>query len=124
MHEISIARQIAARVLSEAESADASAVLSVEVEVGDLAFLDADSLELWICRALGDGCGKDASVKVNVVRSTLSCRGCGYDGSPDLPEGHDHHLPLPPLECPRCASPDIDLNQQKDCLLKRVELRG
>lgn len=124
MHEIGIAQQIAARVLAEAANAGASTVLSVEVEVGDLAFLDADGLEMWVRRALGDGHGKDASVKVSVVQSSLACHACGYDGPPELPEDHDHHLPLPSLQCPRCASSDIDLIEQKDCLLKRVELEA
>ena len=122
MHELTMAQQIAAKVISEAAGAKAKSVVKIAIAVGDLAFLDAASMEMWIREGLRDSVGKDAAIKIEVARSTLTCGGCGFVGRPELPEHHDHHLPLPPLFCPHCGSPDIRLEEQRDCLLKSIEL--
>lgn len=122
VHEIAMAQQIAAKVISEAAEAKAKSVVKVEIAVGDLTFLDPANLEMWIREGLRDRASKDAVIKIGVVRSTLTCGACGFVGHPKLLEHHDPHMPLPPLSCPRCASPDIRLEEQRDCLLKRIEL--
>src|SRR4030042_3933488 len=122
VHEIAIAQQIAAKVISEAAEAKAKSVVKVDITVGDLAFLDPVNIEMWIREALRDSAGKDAAIKIGVARSTLTCGDCGFVGHPKLPEHHDHHLPLPPLSCPSCGSPDIRLEEQRDCLLKTIEI--
>ena len=122
MHEIAIAQQIAAKVISEAAQAKAKSVVKIELAVGDFTFLDPVSMEMWIREALKDSAGRDAAIKIDVVRSMLTCGGCGFVGHPDLPEHHDHDLPLPPLSCPHCGSPDTRLEEQHDCLLQRIEL--
>ena len=122
MHEIAIAQQIAAKVISEAAQAKAKSVVKVEIAVGDLAFLDPVSMEMWIREALRDSAGKETAIEIAIARSTLTCDGCGFVGHPELPEHHDHHLPLPSSSCPHCGSPDIRLEEQRDCLLKSIEL--
>ena len=122
MHEITLAREIAERVTREAEKANAKSVVSVEVEVGDLAFLDPDNMEMWVRQALAGSRAEGAAINIDVVASTLTCAACGFEGPPDVPEYHDHHVPLPPLSCPRCGSADIRLDGKSDCILKRIEL--
>ena len=119
---MTIAREIAERVTRAAEKANAKSVVAVELEVGDLAFLDPDSMELWVRQAFAGGPAKDAAIKIDVVASTLTCAGCGFEGAPEVPEYHDHHLPLPPLDCPRCGSADVQVEVKSDCVLKRIEL--
>lgn len=122
MHEITIAREIAEKVTREAEKANAKSVVSVAVEVGDLAFLDPVSMEMWVRQALAGGRAANAAINIDVVVSTLTCAACGFEGPPEVPEYHDHHLPLPPLSCPRCGSADARLDAKSDCILKRIEL--
>jgi len=122
MHEIAMAQQIAAKVISEAAAAKAKSVVRIEIAIGDLAFLDPVSMEMWVREGLRDSGGKDAVIRIDVARSTLTCGDCGFVGHPKLPEHHDHHLPLPPLSCPSCGSSDVRLEEQRDCLLKTIEL--
>jgi hydrogenase nickel incorporation protein HypA/HybF len=122
VHEMTIARDIAEKVTRAAEKANAKSVVSVELEVGDLAFLDPVSMETWVRQAFAGSCAEDAAVKIAVVASTLTCAGCGFEGRPEVPDYHDHHLPLPPLSCPRCGSADARLDAKSDCILKRIEL--
>jgi len=123
VHEIAIAQQIAAKVISEATKAKAKSVVKVEIAVGDLAFLEPTNVEMWVREGLRDSTAGDAAIEIDIVRSTLACGDCGFVGHPKLPEHHDHHLSLPPLSCPHCGSPDIRLEeQQRDCILKRIEL--
>jgi hydrogenase nickel incorporation protein HypA/HybF len=122
VHELTLAKQIADMVMAQATARDAKKVLGVEVEVGDLAFFDHENMEMWIRAALRESSGSEPSVKIETVSSLLRCRVCGFQGPPDLPENHDHHLPLPPLQCPQCGSSDFELEEQKGCLLKRIEI--
>jgi hydrogenase nickel insertion protein HypA len=122
MHEVTLAREIAEAIIREAENANAKRVLSVELELGDLAFLDPDNIEIWVREALAEGPGKDAVLKISMARSSLTCNACGFSGVPDIPEDHDHHLPLPTPYCPRCRSDDVQLDGQTGCILKRIEL--
>jgi hydrogenase nickel insertion protein HypA len=122
MHEVTMARQIAEAVIREAENANAKRVLAVELELGDLAFLDPDNIEIWVREALAEGLAKDATLKIGVARSSLTCNACGFSGPPNIPEDHDHHLPLPIPYCPRCRSSDVQLAGQTGCILKRIEL--
>ena len=48
MHELGIAQEIASKVISEAEKMKAKSVVSVDLEVGDLSFLDPANMEMWI----------------------------------------------------------------------------
>jgi hydrogenase nickel insertion protein HypA len=122
VHEIVIAREIAERVARAAEQANARNVLSVKVEVGDLAFLDPANMETWVRQALAGSNAEDAAVTVDVVASTLTCADCGFEGPPEVPEYHDHHLPLPPQPCPRCGSSAVTLEAKSDCILRQIEL--
>ncbi len=122
MHEITLAREIAAKVTREAEKANAKGVVSIELEVGDLAFLDAAGMEMWIRQALRDSLAQNTAIQIDTASSTLTCAACGFHGPPEVPEYHDHHLPLPPLPCPRCGSDDTRLDARSDCILKRIEL--
>ncbi len=122
MHEITLAREIAEKVTREAEKANAKSVVSIELELGDLAFFETAVMETWVRQALDSGCARDASIRIDTAASTLTCAACGYEGPPDAPEYYDHHLPLPPLPCPRCGSGDVQLDARRDCILKRIEL--
>lgn len=122
MHELTLAKQIADKVMAQAAARNAKRVLAVEVEIGDLAFIDSENIKMWVGAALRESSGSEASVKVETVPSLLHCRACGFQGLPELPEHHDHHLALPSLRCPQCGSDDFELDEQKDCLLKRIEI--
>jgi hydrogenase nickel insertion protein HypA len=122
VHEIAIAQQIAAKVISEATKAKASSVVKVEIAIGDLTFLEPSNVEMWVREGLRNSNAGDAAIEIDVVRSTLTCGDCGFAGHPELPDDHDHHLALPPISCPHCGSPNIRLEGQRDCFLKSIEL--
>jgi hydrogenase nickel incorporation protein HypA/HybF len=119
---MTIAREIAEKVTRETEKQNAKRVVSVELDIGDLAFLDPVSLEMWVRQALAGSAAENAAIKIDVVASTIACADCGFEGQPKVPDYHDHHLPLPPLNCPRCRSDNVRLDAKSDCLLKRIEL--
>jgi hydrogenase nickel incorporation protein HypA/HybF len=122
LHEMTIAREIAEKVTRETEKQNAKRVVSVELQVGDLAFLDPVNMEMWVRQALAGSAAENAAIRIDVVASTLACADCHFEGPPAVPEYHDHHLPLPPLSCPRCRSDNVSLEAKRDCLLKRIEL--
>lgn len=122
MHELTLAKQIADAVLAQASVRNAKRVLSVEIELGDMAFLDAENIRTWVGASLRESSGDEPTVTVTTARSLLRCRACDFEGPPSLPDSHDHHLPLPSLQCPRCASSDFELEEQKGCVLKRIEI--
>ncbi len=121
-HEFTIAREIAEKVTSAAKKAEAKRVVAVELELGDLAFFDTEALEMWLHQELANGPAKDATINIDVVESALTCKDCGFRGQPRVPPYYDHHLPLPPAECPHCGSANVTLDARTDCILKRIEL--
>jgi len=121
-HEMTIAREIAEHVTRAAQKAEAKSVVAVELELGDLAFFDTAALEMWLHQAFENGIAKDAAISIDVVESTLTCKDCGHRGQLEVPAYHDHHLPLPPAECPHCGSANVALDARTDCILKRIEL--
>jgi len=121
-HEIMIAREIAEKVTRAAEKAEAKSVVCVELELGDLAFFDTAALEMWLHQELANGLAKDAAINIDVVESALTCKDCGFRGQPEVPPYHNHHMPLPPAECPHCGSANVALDAKTDCILKRIEL--
>ena len=122
MHELTLAKQIADTVLAQAATRNAKKVLTVEVEVGDLAFLDKENIEMWIGASLRESDAGEPAIVVTTAHSLLRCHACGFEGPPALPESHDHHLPLPSLQCPRCGSIDFELDEQRGCILRRIEI--
>lgn len=100
MHEASLARQIVAVVVAEAERAGASRVRVVRGWISDLEQLSAESLALHFAAGAAHTVAAGARLELELRRVGARCGSCGRDYAPQ-----DHHV----LVCPVCGGTETDL---------------
>ncbi len=106
MHEQTIAQ----RIIEEAE--EHGEVISLTVEVGDLAHLPADEMKEVLERLT------DWEIKV-VPRTAIIACSCGYTGEPKiLQQLHDNNI----YECPKCSFSLPPILEGSDIVLLDVEV--
>ena len=123
MHEASIAQSIVQTVLREAEKADAVAVESVEIEVGDLTFLGIDQVEFWVKTSFQGTLAEKAEIIFRQIPGELACSDCGYDGALTLREDPAYHLQLPAFSCPKCGGSNIRITQGREATIRRIKIQ-
>ncbi len=106
MHETVILKKILAEIKKNAKG---KKVLSITLEVGELAHLSAEELRDFLNKTV------DFEVFVKALKANVKCE-CGYEGEPKI-LAHQHDLML--FECPRCGKLPKILSGE-DIVLKRV----
>jgi hydrogenase nickel insertion protein HypA len=103
MHEYILADRVLRSVFDLMDEQHLSSVSTVDVDVGELLGLERDSLNMAY-RILSKGTRAGGSkLKIHLVKGTVSCTKCGYEGS--LDEIPNEHMIDPAFACPRCGAP-------------------
>ena len=90
MHETAIARNIIGKAVAKAEG---KKIISVTIEVGDLAHLSASELKEFMSTMV------DYEINVEPKKAHVKCE-CGYEGEPKI-LSHQHDMTI--FECPKCG---------------------
>ncbi len=112
MHEMSIAMSVIAVVEESVLSQNALKVLTVTVDIGDLAGVSCDALEFCY-----EACSKEAVVTegsrlvLNKIPAVALCPACVLEFSPDSQY----------FVCPECSGPATVL-QGDDLVVKSIEV--
>lgn len=120
MHEFSIASEIVRTVLDSAEKNEGKKVLSVQLEIGELALLNVEQVTFWVCELFKGTIAEGAKVKVKTIKARIKCKPCGYQGGMSL----DKQDPLQhfiPYSCPKCGSFEIKVEKGRECTVKRIQ---
>jgi len=119
MHELAIAQQVVRAVLAEMDRRGASAVRSIDLEVGQLEGLGADEL----CKAFeveSAGTALEGTVlNVSVAPAKAHCPACGTAKKFELPAGH--RTDMPTIACPDCGA-DLDLEGGRGIVVKSAAM--
>ena len=120
MHEFSISSEIVRTVLIEAEKNNGKKVLSIQLEIGELALLNVEQVTFWIHQLFKGSIAEGAKVKVKMIKARIQCESCGYKGgiSPDIKDPFQH---LIPYSCPRCGSFQIKVEKGRECTVRRIQ---
>ncbi len=120
MHEYSISAEIVKTVLEAAENNRGKKVLSVHLEIGELALLNVEQVKFWIDELFKGTVAEGAKVRVRKIKAEIECTACGYRGATtsDL-KNTPNHLTL--LSCPACGSFQIEIKKGRECLLRRIQ---
>lgn len=120
MHEYSVSAEIVKAVLDAAEEHDGKKVVSIQLEIGELALLNVEQVTFWIDELFKGTVAEGARIKVKKVKAEVECVNCGYQGRPssDL-QNTLHHLITSP--CPKCGSLKISIKKGRECLLRRIQ---
>jgi len=121
MHEFSIASDIVRNVLDTAEANKGKQVLSIQLEIGQLALLNIEQVTFWVQELLKDSIAEGAKIKVKTVRARVLCEACGHKGGLSSDQG-DPFQHFVPLSCPKCGSFQMKIEKGRECYLRKIQV--
>ncbi len=120
MHEFSISDEIVKNVLRASRENNGKKVLSIQLEIGELALLNVEQVTFWIQELSKGSVAEGAKVKVRRIKARIKCQSCGYRGGMNLDQS-DPFRHAVPYSCPRCQSFQIDVEKGRECHLKKIQ---
>lgn len=121
MHELSISDQIVRTVLDTAKKNSGEKVLSVQLEIGELALLNVEQVTFWIHELFKGSVAEGAKVKVRTIKARIRCESCGYKGGMNL-DRQDSFRHVILYSCPKCNSFQIKVEKGRECTLRRIQV--
>jgi hydrogenase nickel incorporation protein HypA/HybF len=120
MHEFSISNEIVRNVLDTAKKNGGQRVLSIQLEIGELALLNVEQVTFWIHELFKGTVAEGAKVKVKTIKARIRCESCGYKGGMNL-DRQDPFRHFIPYSCPKCSSFQIKVEKGRECTLRRIQ---
>ncbi len=114
MHELSIAQNILEIVQQNLPADSSPAVRLVKLKVGELAGVDAESLEFCFSAVTEGTPLQGASLGIERIPVRCHCRCCG----------HDFHVEQFVFLCPTCESPDTEMISGRELQVVEIELNN
>lgn len=134
MHEFALADAVITTALREAEKEGIERIKRIEVHVGELQRIKADTFEFALREVLPKREPRLAETEMVLVvdRAEFRCRPCSHSfglAEAGGPQGKDeteaiHFIPELAhafLECPNCKSPDFELTQGRGVSISSIE---
>jgi len=97
-------------------------ILEINIEVGQLTFLNPDQLKFALKALSEDTIAQDAKIRIEIIQPEIRCNSCKYTGkiSYEGPESHTIY-PIIFLKCPKCGSTDVEIIRGKECNIKNIK---
>lgn len=111
MHELAIAKDLAAIVLAEADKAGLSEVNRINIAFGQMVQIVPDIFRFAFREAVAGTVAEDSEIDIEIIPVKMRCSVCGEDFIVD-----DNKF-----ACSKCSSTDIVLVQGKELLIKSIE---
>ncbi len=108
MHEYSIMSSMVSALLDEVKRKGIQKISSVQIRVGELTFLNPESLDFAFGVLVAGTVLEGAKLEVDEVKASIQCEKCGYTGSVTYTDDPAFHYNIPIITCPECNSrPEI-----------------
>jgi hydrogenase nickel incorporation protein HypA/HybF len=121
MHEFSISSEIVRTVLNTAKKNNGKKILSIQLEIGELALLNVEQVTFWIHELFKGSVADGAKVKVKTIKARIQCESCGYRGGTSLDQ-QDPFQHFFPYSCPKCGSFRIKVEKGRECTVRRIQV--
>ena len=122
MHDLSISQAIARTILNQAKEKRVRKILSVNLELGELTFLNPEQIHFWLKELLKDTPAQGAKIYIKKIFSRIRCKKCEYEGCVSLRDDFFYHVYFPLLRCPRCSSTSLEIKAGRECLIRRIRV--
>jgi hydrogenase nickel incorporation protein HypA/HybF len=122
MHDLSVSQAITRTILNQAEKKRARKILSLNLELGELTFLNPDQIRFWLKELFKDTPAEGAKIHIKKVLSRIKCKRCEYEGGMGLKDDSFYHVYFPLLRCPRCSSTSLEIKAGRECLVRRMRV--
>lgn len=119
MHELAIVQQVVRAVLAEMDRRGASAVRSIDLEIGQLEGLGQEGLRKAFEAESAGTALEGTALNVAVVPAKAYCPACGTPKRFALPEGHFTETPT--IVCPDCGA-DLDLEGGRGFVVRSASM--
>ncbi len=113
--------QLVEKVVEEAKKRDAKRVIEVELEVGQLSFLNPEQMRFAYGVLSKGTILENSHLIITTIEAHVRCKACGFDGRPNYADDASYHVSAPLFLCPNCGSP-VEVLEGKGCIVKRVRL--
>lgn len=121
-HEMSVAEGIAKAVLAGARKENAVKIASINLEIGELTFLNPEQVIFWLTELLKKTEGEGAEIVHKVVPAKVRCQRCSYEGPLKVVEDPMFHHSLPVFACPKCEKGSLEILEGRDCIVSSIEI--
>jgi len=122
MHELSISQSIAKTVLEKASEQKAKNILSVEIELGELTFLNPEQVEFWLDEIFKKTPAKDAKIQIRKIHPQMKCENCQWQGKINARDDPFYHTYFFNPRCPQCGSSALEIKKGRECLIRRISM--
>ncbi len=120
MHEVSIAGAIIDAVIDAAGKNRAKKVNEVFIEIGELTALNVEQLRFIFETITKGTVAEGARFDIKVVKPTVICGKCSYNGTLELFE--KLHFFLPVIRCPECGDTYVEITAGRECCVKKIKI--
>ncbi len=121
-HEMTIAHGLAKAILKGAERERAVKVTGIEIEFGQLTFLNIQQVEFWLVELLKESIAVDANINTREIPAKVHCSKCSYEGPLAVKDDPILHMNLPVFACPKCGKGALEILEGRDCIVKSIEI--
>lgn len=121
MHEYSVAMEIYEVVLKTAMKNDATKVISVDLELGELTHINPEQLVFCLESIAKGSLMEDATLNLIGIPPKVKCK-CGYEGVLDAKRYHTISDLAFNLSCPRCGNPVPELTSGKEINVRNIKI--
>lgn len=122
MHEVSIVSQLIETVLAEVKKRGGKKILEVEVEVGELSFLNVEQMRFAYSVLSAGTLLEGSNLTIKVVSAHVKCQSCGFEGNPSYQDDPSYHISKPIFLCPVCGNP-LKVIEGIGCTIKRIKFQ-
>ncbi len=120
MHEYSIMTDIVKAALKSIEGYEVENVEKVDLDVGELTFLNPVQLKFCFKVLTEDNILSGAEIVIKEMKAEIECTSCGFRGTiGDKPE--EIHFGIPRILCPKCAG-EVNLLSGRECILRNIKM--
>jgi hydrogenase nickel incorporation protein HypA/HybF len=112
MHELSLATDLVNTAMATAKQNNAKKVLSVTVEIGELAMVNPEQLAFMYEVLTEENMLKGSKLHIETVPAVMECKNCGYKGPVE-----DRYT----CACPKCGL-TMRAIEGRDVCLKTMEI--
>jgi hydrogenase nickel incorporation protein HypA/HybF len=121
MHEFSIASDIVRNVLDTVDKNEGKKVLSIDLDIGELALLSVEQVTFWVKELLKESIAEGAKVRVKTIKAKVTCEACGHKGGIKSDQG-DPFRHFVPLSCSKCGSFQVKIEKGRECFLRKIQV--
>lgn len=134
MHEWALAESILTAAVEEAEKNHLKKITEIKISIGELQQIEQDIFQFALEEIIKEQKEKlkDAKIKIETEKSTLSCKNCGNTWSYDdmkkkLNDDETEAIHFIPevtfvhTRCPKCKSPDFEITKGRGVSITQIK---